>query len=68
MEEDGGNVEQRAPKARELQSRVSVRLSVRLSQAGIVSKRLNESSWVLARGLPSTCPTLCYEEIWVSPK
>jgi len=32
---------------------------VRLSQVGVLSKRLNESSWVLACELPSTRPTLC---------
>jgi len=32
----------------------SVRPPVSLLQAGIVSKRLNESSWFLAPGLPST--------------
>ena len=47
---------------------LSVCMSVRLSQAGIVSKRLDESSWFLARRLPSTYPTLCYKEIWVHPK
>jgi len=36
-----------------------VSVSVRLSQVGVLSKRLNESSWVLARELPSTRPTLC---------
>jgi len=30
-----------------------------LSQVGVLSKRLNESSWFLARELPSTRPTLC---------
>jgi len=45
-----------------------VRPSVRPSQAGIVSKRLDESSWFLAWRLPSTYPTLRYKEIWVSPK
>jgi len=45
-----------------------VRLSVPLSQAGIVSKRLHESSVFLACRLPSTYPTLCYEDIWVSAK
>jgi len=34
-------------------------LSIRLSQVGVLSKRLNESSWVLACELPSTRPTLC---------
>jgi len=42
--------------------------SVRPSQAGIVSKWLDESSWFLARRLPSTYPIVCYKEIWVSPK
>ena len=42
--------------------------SVCLSQAGIVSKRLDESSWFWARRLRSTYPTLCYKEIGVSPK
>jgi len=30
-----------------------------LSQVGVLSKRLNESSWFLACELPSTRPTLC---------
>jgi len=38
---------------------VSVCLSVRLSQVGVLSKRMNESSWFLTRELPSTRPTLC---------
>jgi len=44
--------------------------SVRLSQTGIVSKRVDESSCFLAWRFPPTHPTLCpcYEEIWVSPK
>ena len=33
-------------------------------QAGIVSKRLDESSWFLAGRFPSTYPTLCCKEIW----
>jgi len=37
---------------------VSVRPSVRPSQVGVLSKRMNESSWVLACELPSTRPTL----------
>ena len=48
---------------------VSVCLSVCLShQVGVLSKRLNESDWFLARELPSTYPTLCCKEIQVSPK
>ena len=42
--------------------------SVRLSQAGIVSKRLDKSSWSFVWMLPSTYPTLCCKEIWVSAK
>ena len=34
-------------------------LSVCLSQVGVRSKRMNESSWFLARELPSTRPALC---------
>jgi len=34
-------------------------LSVCPSQVGVLSKRLNESSWVLARELSFTRPTLC---------
>jgi len=34
---------------------LSVSLSHRLSQAGVLSKLLNESSWFLARDLTSTC-------------
>ena len=45
-----------------------VLLSVRPSQAGIVSKHQDESSWYLAQWLPSTYPTLCYKDIYVSPK
>jgi len=43
-------------------------LCVHLSQASIVSKRLDKSSWVLAWRLPFTYPTLCFREIWASPK
>jgi len=43
-----------------------VRLCVRPSQAGVVSKRPDESSWFLAWRLLSTYKC-CYEEIWVSP-
>jgi len=46
---------------------VSVCPSVRLSHAGIVSKRLDESSWYLAWMLPSTYPTLCHKNIRLSP-
>ena len=42
--------------------------SVCPSQAGIVSKRLDESSQVLPWGLLSTYPTLCYKEIWLFPQ
>ena len=35
---------------------LSVRPSVRPSQAGIVSKRLDKSSWLLARRFPATIP------------
>ena len=38
--------------------RVSVCLSVRPSQVGVL-RRLNESSWFLACQLPSTRPSLC---------
>jgi len=47
--------------------RLSVRLSVCLSQAGSASRILDESSF-LAWGLPSTYPILCGNEIWVPPK
>ena len=36
--------------------------------ARIVSQRLDESSWFVARRLPSTYPTPCYKEVRVSPK
>jgi len=36
------------------------------SQAGVISKRLDESSWFLAWRLPSTYPTLRFKEIRVS--
>ena len=38
---------------------MSVCLSIRLSQVGVLSKRLNESSCFFACELPSTRPTLC---------
>ena len=47
---------------------LSVCLSVRPSQAGVVSKRLDESSWFLEWRPPSAYPTLSYKELWVSPK
>jgi len=49
---------------------VSICLSVRPSQAGTVSKWLDESSWFLAWKwkLPSTYPIMCYNEILSSPK
>jgi len=34
-------------------------VSVRLSQVGVLSKRMNKSSWFLECELPSTHPTLC---------
>ena len=40
-------------------------VSVCLTQVGVLSKRLNESSWVLAWELFSTCDTLCSKEILV---
>ena len=48
---------------------LSIRLSVRPS---VTSRYCIETTGrielVLARRLPSICPTLCYKEIWVSPK
>ena len=41
---------------------------VRLSQVGVISKRMNESGWFLAWQLHSTYPTLCYKEIHVTSK
>ena len=42
--------------------------SVCPSQAGVVSKRPDESSWFLEWRPPSAYPTLSYKELWVSPK
>ena len=39
---------------------------VYLPQVGVLSKRLNESDWVLAWELLSNYPTLCYKEIQLS--
>ena len=47
---------------------VSVSVCVRLSQVGVLSKRMNESGWFLAWELHSTYPTLCYKEIHVLSK
>ena len=41
--------------------------SVCLPRAGIALKQLDESSCVLARGLPSTYPTVCCRESRASP-
>jgi len=48
--------------------RLSVRLPVCLSQVGIVSKRLDRSSWFLVWMIRSTYPTLYFKEIRLSPK
>jgi len=48
--------------------RPSVRPSVCLSQADIVSKRLDGFCWLLAWELPLTHPKLCYLEILLPPK
>jgi len=45
---------------------VVVCLSVCPSQAGVVSKRLDESSWFLAWRLPSTSPTLGFRNLGTS--
>jgi len=47
---------------------VSVCLYLCLSQVGVLSKRMNESSWFLVWELPSTYPALCEKEILVSLK
>jgi len=47
---------------------VVMRPSIRLSQAGVVSKPLNALSLYLAWRLPSTYPTLGCKEICISPK
>jgi len=41
---------------------LSVCLSVCLSQVGVLSKRLDESSWFLTGRLLFTYPTLCFRE------
>jgi len=43
-------------------------LYLSLSQIRVLSKRTDESSWFLTRRLPLSYPTLCHEEIRVSPK
>jgi len=47
---------------------VAMALCLCLSQVGVLKKRLDESSWFLAWGLLSTCPTLCFKEIQISSK
>ena len=54
--------------ARVLASYGPVSVSVCLSQVGVLSKRLNESGWFLARELPLTYPTLCCKVNHVSTK
>jgi len=55
-------------RATRLCQRHAVALCLCLSQVGVLSKSLNESSWFLTRELPSTYPTLYSQEIRVSPK
>jgi len=47
---------------------LSVRVRVRLSQVGVLSKRMNESGWCLAKEVHSTYSTLCCKEIHVPSK
>ena len=47
---------------------VAMALCLCLSQVGVLKKLLDESSWFLAWGLLSTCPTLCFKEIQISSK
>jgi len=47
---------------------LSVCLSVCLSQVGVLLKWLDGSSWILARRLLSTSPTLRFKEIQVCTK
>ena len=46
----------------------SAEYAVCLSQAGIVSKRLDKSSWFLAWRFSAICPTVCDKEIILPPK
>ena len=41
---------------------VCLSVSVCLSQVGVLSKRMNESSWFLTRELPSTLPLLLHPQ------
>ena len=45
-----------------------IAMALCLSQVGVLSKRMDGSSWFLARKLPSTYRTFCYKEIQVSTK
>ena len=47
---------------------LSVCPSVRPSQEGVLSKRLNGYNWFLAQRLPSAYHTLYHKRIWVSPE
>jgi len=47
---------------------VSLPVCVCLSQVDVLSKQLDESSWFLARELPSTYPTMRKNEIRVTSK
>ena len=47
---------------------IRVCLCLSVTSRGILSKRMNESSWFLALELPSTRPTLCSKKIRVYPK
>ena len=52
----------------QLRHGVCVCLSVCVSQVGVLSKRMDGSSWLLAWRLLSTYLTLCYRDIPVSGK
>jgi len=54
--------------SRVLQLRPCVCLCLFLSHVSVLSKRLDGSSWFLARTFPVSCPTLRYKETQVSLK
>jgi len=52
----------------DLRDAMLARPCVCLSQVGVLLKRLSESGWLMAWGLPSIYPTVCNKEIQVPSK
>ena len=64
----GQGVRERLDSFYQRDAMLAMSVCVCLSQVGVLSKRLDGSSWCLVCRLLSTSPTLCCEEIQVTTK